>query len=118
LAEEIQGILNLSREGETMKGYAKIVATCMLIMAVSACTTVGNKFDISKVDQLKPGVSTIADAQSLLGAPTSKSEMADHAELLQWQYVQGTVVGGSASHTAILFDRYGKMVRVTLRTQL
>jgi hypothetical protein len=71
---------------------------------LSGCMTVGKKFDISKVDQLQPGVSTEADAKALFGEPTSVSANPDnHHELLQWVYSQGTLVGGNGSHLAISF---------------
>lgn len=94
---------------------------CALTAALAAaslvaCTTIGNKFDLAKVDQLIPGVSTVADAVRLLGPPRAESAMRDDAKLLQWQYVQGSVVGGSGAHVAILFDAMGKMVRVTHRS--
>jgi hypothetical protein len=76
------------------------------------CMTVGSKFDIANVDQLRPGVSSLTDAKALLGPPTAESTHADGAKLLQWQYSQGTLVGGSGAHAAILFDATGMMVRV------
>jgi len=79
--------------------------------------TSGNVFDINKVDQLTPKVSTEADAKRLLGAPTSVTSMAHGAQLLQWLYSQGTATGGSGAHVAILFDQEGKMIRVQHRLQ-
>jgi regulator of RNase E activity RraA len=93
---------------------AAVLAVCIGVLA--ACMTVGTKFDINKVDQLKPGVSTMEDATQLLGPAKAVSTMANNSKLLQWQYVQGTPVGGSGSHVAILFDATGKMVRVTHRS--
>lgn len=88
-------------------------APLLLAVALSACSTTGNKFDVSKVDQLQPGVSTSADAIQLLGPPTSESSFQNGTKLLQWQYAQGTLIGGSGAHVAILFDAGTKMVRVT-----
>lgn len=84
---------------------------------LSACMTVGTKFDINKVDELKPGIASIADAQKLLGPPTSASSQVNGSQVLQWQYSQGTVVGGSGAHAAILFDATGIMIRVAHRFQ-
>ena len=83
---------------------------------LSARTTIGTKFNIAKADQLTPGVSTIADAVQLLGPISAESTRPDNSKLLQWQYVQGTLVGGSGAHLAILFDASGKMVRTTHKT--
>lgn len=82
-------------------------------IALSACMTIGSKFDIESVDQLKPGESSISDAKALLGPPTAESTQANGSKLLQWQYSQGTLVGGNGAHAAILFDATGKMIRVT-----
>ena len=95
-----------------MNRVAFLSVAC-LIVSVSACTTIGSKFDVAKVDQLQPGISTSSDAIALLGKPTSESSMQDGSKLLQWLYSQGTLVGGSGAHVAILFDATGKMVRVT-----
>jgi hypothetical protein len=88
-------------------------APLSLAVVLSACSTTGTKFDITKVDQLQPGISTSADAVQLLGPPTSESSFQNGTKLLQWQYAQGTLVGGSGAHIAILFDAASKMVRVT-----
>lgn len=87
-------------------------------VTLAACVTVGKKFDIDKVDQLQPGISTTSDAIRLLGPTTSESSMQGNAKLLQWQYSQGTLAGGSGAHVAILFDANGKMVRVTHKFRL
>lgn len=81
------------------------------------CMTMGRRFDIRNVNELTPGRSTLADATALLGPPSAESDMGDGTTLYQWQYVQGTVVGGSGAHVAILFDREGTMIRVTHRSQ-
>lgn len=89
-----------------------IIASTILV----GCTTIGHKFDPAKVDQLVPGESSTADATQLIGKPSSESTAADGSKVLQWQYVQGTPFGGSSAHIAILFDKSGKMVRVTHRS--
>lgn len=85
----------------------------LFALVLSGCMTMGQKFDPAKTDQLQPGVSTIAEATALLGQPAAESTDANGNKLLQWQYSQGTLVGGSGAHVAILFDSAGKMVRVT-----
>ena len=96
-------------------GRRAILASAMAAV-LTACMTIGKKFDPALVDQLKPGVSTQRDAIELLGQPTSQSSMANGSTLLQWQYTQGTPVGGHSAHVAILFDKKDIMVRVTLKT--
>ena len=86
---------------------------------LTACMTVGSKFDISKIDQLQPSVSTEDDAKRLFGEPTSVSDNPNnHHELLQWIYSQGTLVGGNGAHLAISFDENGKMIAVVQRTKI
>jgi hypothetical protein len=93
----------------------RLMSSAVLVCTLAGCMTIGTKFDIKRVDELKPGSSSIAEAKALLGPPTSASTKADGATLLQWQYVQGTAFGGSGAHAAILFDPAGVMVRVTHR---
>lgn len=85
---------------------------------LTACVTIGTKFDIRKADQLTPQVSTADDAIALLGNPTSDSNINGTNRLLQWQYSQGTMVGGNGAHLAILFDKDGKMIRITNKTKI
>lgn len=92
--------------------YNRLGISCAM-MALAACTTIGNKFDPERVSQLTPGVSTIADATALLGTPSSRSPSANGSTLLQWIYSQGTLFGGNGGHVAILFGADGRMLRVT-----
>ena len=85
----------------------------LIVGLLLGCTTIGDTFDIDKVDELTPGVSTVAEAKRLLGNPSAESNYADGSKLLQWQYVTGTLIGGSGAHVAILFGRDGRMIRVT-----
>lgn len=82
------------------------------IVLLTACASIGKKFDISKVDQLKPGISTRADAEKLLGPPLAETFVAGDQKLLKWMYSQGTAFGASAANVQILFDSAGIMVRV------
>jgi hypothetical protein len=91
------------------------LALAVFMTLLSACTTIGNKFDPSLVNELTPGVSTMADARHSLGPPSAMSTYPDGRQLLQWQYSQGTIIGASGAHVAILFDSDGKMMRVTHR---
>ena len=94
------------------------IAFGLIMLLIAGCMTIGTKFDIDRADQLKPGVSTIEDAVQLLGPAKAESAYNDNSKLLQWQYVQGTLVGGSSSHLAILFDRSGRMVRITHKSRI
>lgn len=54
------------------------LAGCLL----TACATTGTPIDTSKVGELKPGVSTIADAERLFGPPQSTTHNQDGTTLL------------------------------------
>lgn len=89
-----------------------------LLLLVTACATVGHKFDPAKADQLTPGVSTLRDASQALGKPTAETNNADGTTLVLWQYSHGNALGSaSAQRLAILFDRDGKMVRIAHRAE-
>lgn len=74
----------------------------------------GHRFDPGAVTQLQPSVSTERDAIDKLGPPLADVfNYAGGSKLLHWHYVYGTPIGTSReAATAILFDGYGKMVRV------
>jgi len=85
-----------------------------LTFAIAACTTIGNKFDPDRIDDLKRGVSTIADATAILGPPAFESPDGNGTRLLQWQYTQISAFSGlSGADIGILFDDTGRMIRVT-----
>ena len=88
----------------------------VLLLTMTACAHVGHDFDMSKVDQLTPGVSTEADAKALLGEPISVAGNAS-GEVLTWKYVfaTGLVIGSHGQGVQIAFDQNGKMIRVTNR---
>jgi hypothetical protein len=63
----------------------------------------------SIVDSFSAGITTIKDAKSYLGEPTSTSDFGNGTTLLQWI----KLTGGKGGHIAVLFDRRGNMIRVT-----
>lgn len=85
-----------------------------LVFVMAACTTLGNKFDADRVRDLKPGISTIADATAILGPPAFESADSHGSRLLQWQYTRISAFSGlSGADIGILFDDTGRMIRVT-----
>lgn len=91
------------------------LAALLLIgmLGLPGCVTVGRPFDASYISQMKPGVTTKDEAIANLGQPSAFSNMPNGQQLLQWQYVHGSMFGASSTHAAILFDADGKMVRIT-----
>ncbi|MBO1855014.1 outer membrane protein assembly factor BamE [Burkholderia cenocepacia] len=78
----------------------------------------GNKFDIRDADQFVPGVTTMQQAQEKLGTPTATNAMPNGGTLQQWIYTQASVIGGTSSNLAILFDKDGKMIRIQSKGQV
>lgn len=64
---------------------------------------------------MQPGVTTTAEAEQLLGPANSRSSMADSTTLLQWLKNEPMLLTPRGAHAAVLFDRAGRMVRVTHR---
>jgi len=61
-------------------------------------------------------VTTIAEAEQVLGAATARSALANGSTLLQWMSNDGNILTGPrAAHVSVLFDGSGRMVRVTHR---
>lgn len=89
----------------------KALVICCLLL--SACATSGNKFEMSEVDSMQSGVTTIQEAQARLGKPTSVSNMANGSTLLQWMFIEASAFHSTGRHVAVLFDSNGKMIRIT-----
>jgi hypothetical protein len=85
----------------------------LAVLILPACVSVGGGFEISRVDELKPGVSTVEDAIRVLGTPMSESTLPSGARILQWNSARAGIFGATATHAAILFDEQGVMTRVT-----
>ena len=96
----------------------KTFAACTLALSLTACMTMGNKFDIHDAEQFVPGVRTMQQAQEKLGTPTATNAMPNGGTLQQWMYSQASVIGGTSSSVAILFDKDGKMIRIQSRGQV
>jgi hypothetical protein len=78
-------------------------------------TSNGKRFDLAKVDEMRPGMTTMAEAEQVLGPPTSRSNFADGTTLLQWMKNEPILFAPRGAHVAVLFGRDGRMVRVTHR---
>lgn len=96
-------------------GYLMVL---MSACTLTACMTIGHKFDIEQLDQLQPKVSSVSDATQLLGPATSETSYPDGSRLLQWQFSQGTPFGGKGAHAAVLFGQDGRMIQVVQRTNI
>jgi len=104
-----------------------LIPTLALILA--GCATSGEHMDQSRLAQLKPGVSTITDAESLLGKPQSVSRHADGTTTLGYGFssvqtdgksmipVVGYFIGkgttSSVEYTGLNFDKNGHYLNST-----
>lgn len=96
-----------------------VVLALLAVFSVAACTKeVGSRFEFAKVDQLKPGVTTYAEAVAELGKPTLVQKRADGRTIAVWQYIRGTISGGTARGVSIVFGAGGVMERVASRTEI
>jgi hypothetical protein len=100
----------------------KMLTTLAAVMVLAGCvySQIGTRFDISKIDQLQPGISTEADAEVLLGKPVSVTTNPDNNhQLLVWQYFYGTALAtGGGKQLAISFDEHSKMIKVVRQMEL
>ena len=89
----------------------KLILTVVAAACLAGC--VSPKFYAQQVvDQLQPGVSTLGDANRLLGEPVARSAF-DNGTLVHWIDIQDSIFRKHGAHLAIPFDGSDKMVRVT-----
>lgn len=107
----------------------KRILITTLTLLVAGCATQGQHMDNQKLDQLKPGVSTIADAENLLGKPESVMRHPDGTTTLGYGFssvqtdaksmipVVGYFIGkgtrSSVEYTGLNFDRMGHYLNST-----
>lgn len=60
--------------------FAIAIATAFL----AGCMTIGHKVDLTKIASFQPGVTTIAQAETILGPPFQTSRMPDGSQQLQY----------------------------------
>jgi hypothetical protein len=114
-ARRAAGDRKLVYRSARMRRFLLRATSALTLLLCVACATTGHRHNPAGVDSLEPGVSTIEDAQALIGRPSAETNYADGSRLLQWQFIHGTPFGASGSHLAVLFDADGKFVRVVHR---
>jgi len=98
-----------------------LIPTLALLLA--GCASQGTHMDTGKLNQLKPGISTMADAEALLGKPQSIARHPDGSTTLGYSFssvqtdaksmipVLGTFLGkgttSNVEYTGLNFDRAG-----------
>ena len=75
------------------------LGSAVLFFGMVGCASMGHNFDASKVSELKPGVSTEADAVKMMGAePTSRTFRSDGSYMASWQYVSVATFAGTTDN--------------------
>lgn len=100
----------------------RLIAVGFLVAVLAGCATakIGREFPASNVAQLREGVSTSADARSLLGEPWQVHTNGAGEQLLIWQYVRSDARSGlvsmnvetSTQQAALVFGNDGRLLRV------
>lgn len=80
-------------------------------LALAGCATVGEEFDMSAVDKLEPGVSTIEDAVALLGPYSTHVINSQGMKAYGWSYAHANGFSGrtKAKSVTLVFGPDGKL---------
>lgn len=105
------------------KTFLAILASSLLV----ACATTGTQISQDQLNQLKPGISTVADAEQLLGQPMSVQHNYDGTTQLDYLYsaeqtdaksyipIAGAFIGKGAhtqsQNTLLYFDKDGHYLK-------
>jgi hypothetical protein len=94
----------------------RILIPTLSLLLLAGCATQGTRMDSEKLDQLKPGISTIADAENLLGKPQSVARHPDGTTTLGYQFSSVQTDGKSmipVEYTGLNFDKTGHFLNST-----
>src|SRR5260221_165227 len=103
----------------------KLLASCLVVLAVVGCASVGNNFDSRQISQIKKGETTESDLVTMFGKPVSQGINSENGSSLTWLYTEATVkgetfipfagafVGGANSKTKTLIVRLDQQGKVT-----
>ncbi|HUA79678.1 MAG TPA: hypothetical protein VL997_04850 [Dyella sp.] len=101
----------------------KVVASALATMFLAGCASSGPKADQGTLASFQPGVTTVAQVESVLGQPFQVSQTPDGGQQLQYvtkhQEVSGEATTGShvpkhvekTVSTMLSFDQHGHFVR-------
>ncbi|WP_018609876.1 hypothetical protein [Uliginosibacterium gangwonense] len=93
-------------------------ALILIALLLSACTSVGKRLDDHTVRNFKPGVTTLQDAKSTLGAPAEVIYGVDGTIYVSWTYFQANLIlRDNSQRVSIAFDPQEKMIRVISREE-
>ena len=87
----------------------KIISLMMVVtgLFLTGCASLGHDYNEKNVDQLKPGVTTEAQAIALLeAAPTTRTYQADGSYMAAWQYTSASFM--SVNDNKLLYLMFNK----------
>ncbi len=87
------------------------------MLALSACATRGQKFEMTDVENFQPGVTTYEEVVEKLGKPRSQNFTQDGGKSVTWVYARASLAGSESRGTRLLFDKDGKLVRVMSKVE-
>jgi len=84
----------------------------VLALLMAGCASQGTKMDTSRLDQLKPGRSTISDAERLLGPPRTVTHLLDGGIALSYSFpalaaISESTTAPAVSTVLLTFDQAG-----------
>lgn len=87
------------------------------MFALAACVSHGQKFEMSDVDAMQPGVTTYDEAVAKLGKPKSQHFAKDGTKIVTWVYARAGGFTSEVKGTGMIFDQDGKLVRITSKSE-
>lgn len=90
------------------------------LLALAACaTTIGKKFDPAAINNLQPGITTVAEAEAQLGVASNRHYAPNGSTILGWSYTTGAPFTKPHSEAVMIhFDKDQKMVRIVSRQSM
>ena len=87
------------------------------MLALTACATRGQKFEMTDVENFQPGVTTYEEVVEKLGKPRSQNFTQDGGKSATWVYARASLAGSESRGTRLLFDKDGKLIRVMSKVE-
>lgn len=81
----------------------------------AGCATMGHDLDLSRLDQLVAGTSTIEDARRLFGEPSAEAVGPQGGHVYVWQYGHANTLSGQSQGKSVtlVFANTGKLLTKT-----
>jgi hypothetical protein len=80
-----------------------LLSILLSVLMLAGCASTGAKFDLSKVDTIKPGVTTSSDLEKMFGLPWSKKMQTDKTTKCVWQYTRAQLGGIAEQQVLTVF---------------